>query len=890
MSQSNLFVTRQQILQGRKSGNIQAFFTLIPRGRPPNVLNKKKAPAAMASLAATKKVVLLNDKQQKKKKVLASTKNNYRDKETWEGLKHAVMDYLDDSNQYHAAIPLNTVKDNAMRFTAIANKHQLPIENVTFNLFWQGRGKVQQALLDQDQVKFLEDTITHRDLLNNGMSRGEVFKLMMEMSQTSSVKCVENHFDYLIRENRLTGLKRGGKVSTAQATTTKRSQITPEQQWRWHCTIDSLFNDLKRLNTVDGSGCDYEDLKEHFFGNLDETAFVGNSDGSVKVIASKLKKKTEANRDDCRASITSIRIGNAAGDQGPFIFLAKGKSNTHSSLSDESWAKSKNMPVGSCVAMTPNAYMTDDTWHSLAEKMCYGIRSMPVIKDHPDWWCGLTLDGFGLHVNVHVCQEIFAKHKIMICKEEGDTSQTNQAYDQFTARADKKLMNENMLAVRKTLGAEMTQWHLIKIAADAQSKIKKTTWINSFIKVNLHPKYRLSFDDWIKKLQLNGVLSSGTQFWKDGTSYYDAMPAFWRRMGVEQREEMVYDIDTMYRLTEEGKQVWSHANVKQLIKFCSLDDIPKARACYLAAKRDDRIITTTEADHRETLKRTLQQGLPAAGDPHHGDGQHTIDSFFSFKPPELIAAFRNNESNNNEDKKKLYDHMCNHAAQSRWNEDKAVEPSPYLDIEYTKDQSRLFNPSYKNVLQGFIAYDVKGKGAMKRLAKRRLDVIEGNINSYSRCLNDPKRMKAMMDHNQLVASVAEISADNEKDRMEKRTDLAAKNKAKEDKKQRAVNAFEKTKATKTPELAKLMEEKVLFFASEKHDTFQEYKQALQSYFASNLTKKQMMDLIKYYHCGKVVGMVKMSKEDLVEELLKLDDATTRSMEQEVVVVVQGAAN
>jgi len=113
---------------------------------------------------------------------------------------------------------------------------------------------------------------------------------------------------------------------------------------------------------------------------------------------------------------------------------------------------------------------------------------------------------------------------------------------------------------------------------------------------------------------------------------------------------------------------------------------------------------------------------------------------------------------------------------------------------------------------------------------------------------------------------------------------------KEDKKQRAVNAFEKTKATKTPELAKLMEEKVSFFASEKHDTFQEYKQALQSYFTSNLTKKQMMDLIKYYHCGKVVGMVKMSKEDLVEELLKLDDATTRSMEQEVVVVVQGAAN
>ena len=31
------------------------------------------------------------------------------------------------------------------------------------------------------------------------------------------------------------------------------------------------------------------------------------------------------------------------------------------------------------------------------------------------------------------------------------------------------------------------------------------------------------------------------------------------------------------------------------------------------------------------------------------------------------------------------------------------------------------------------------------MVKRRLDAIEGNVGSYSRCLNDPKRLAAIKD-------------------------------------------------------------------------------------------------------------------------------------------------
>ena len=56
---------------------------------------------------------------------------------------------------------------------------------------------------------------------------------------------------------------------------------------------------------------------------------------------------------------------------------------------------------------------------------------------------------------------------------------------------------------------------------------------------------------------------------------------------------------------------------------------------------------------------------------------------------------------------------------------------------------------------GFIAHEAKGKVEVQKIAYIRLDFIEGNVNSYSELLNDPKRLKRIEDFNQLRASVAE---------------------------------------------------------------------------------------------------------------------------------------
>ena len=97
------------------------------------------------------------------------------------------------------------------------------------------------------------------------------------------------------------------------------------------------------------------------------------------------------------------------------------------------------MPPGSKVVCTDNAYMTDATWIKLAPDIAKGIRMMPVIKDHPKWKVIVTLDGFSSHLVPVRDLEPFINALIEVVKEEGYTSQVNEAYDQSVAKEDKKV-------------------------------------------------------------------------------------------------------------------------------------------------------------------------------------------------------------------------------------------------------------------------------------------------------------------------------------------------------------------------------------------------------------------------------------------------------------------
>ena len=117
----------------------------------------------------------------------------------------------------------------------------------------------------------------------------------------------------------------------------------------------------------------------HFQWNGDETC-VFSQDGMLRVLGSSSKKKHDKAVSDNMMSITMFRCGNAAGTQGPVLFLAKGKkdSSIPRSLGPRSLCSTHKLPQGSRVIMSDNAYMDDKAWLKAVEFIAPGIRKAPV--------------------------------------------------------------------------------------------------------------------------------------------------------------------------------------------------------------------------------------------------------------------------------------------------------------------------------------------------------------------------------------------------------------------------------------------------------------------------------------------------------------------------------
>ncbi len=145
--------------------------------------------------------------------------------------------------------------------------------------------------------------------------------------------------------------------------------------------------------------------------------------------------------------------------------------------------------------------MTDKTWVELAPFIAQGIHLMPHIKDHPDWQVCLTLDGFSSHL-VPAGLTPFTAANITVIKEEWDTLQVNQAYNQSVAKEDKKVIRESLDLLQSCLKlANIKQETIIAVCIDALRKVKPDAWIESFKKVNQHPHFRVDFEQSCKRIE-----------------------------------------------------------------------------------------------------------------------------------------------------------------------------------------------------------------------------------------------------------------------------------------------------------------------------------------------------------------------------------------------------
>jgi hypothetical protein len=114
--------------------------------------------------------------------------------------------------------------------------------------------------------------------------------------------------------------------------------------------------------------------------------------------------------------------------------------------------------------MTQNAYMSKEAWGGggvgssddgavgIARKICIaaGIRKMPVITDHPDWWVRFTEDGLYVHKFSLAAQGVSHEHKIANVIEEGFSSHINQPFDREVAKKGKHEVKAGIAMLQKS--------------------------------------------------------------------------------------------------------------------------------------------------------------------------------------------------------------------------------------------------------------------------------------------------------------------------------------------------------------------------------------------------------------------------------------------------------
>jgi hypothetical protein len=94
-----------------------------------------------------------------------------------------------------------------------------------------GSGVGRKPILDDQREAIIVDVLIRKDRANEGASVGEAVDILEQMCPEYSRKQLDLAFRRTVRPQYS---ERMTNPVAVQATTTKRTAITPAQQWRWH--------------------------------------------------------------------------------------------------------------------------------------------------------------------------------------------------------------------------------------------------------------------------------------------------------------------------------------------------------------------------------------------------------------------------------------------------------------------------------------------------------------------------------------------------------------------------------------------------------------------------------------------------------------------------------
>ena len=248
-----------------------------------------------------------------------------------------------------------------------------------------------------------------------------------------------------------------------------------------------------------------------------------------------------------------MRSGFPGNASGPTFFLPAGK--TKNEAYTEEFLVRNGAAKYSEVVMTPTGYLTEETFKYILPRMCKGLRQK--LRDFgatvgvdaatcDKLIMGLTWDGCTIHNKTY--QELIAMAKTfnMLALCEGrDSSEINQPFDQEVARDGKRVSALTLDQVRRShITPVVDQWMLVLVGLGmlrdcAQSR----AWENSFISTNLHPTYRLPFEEWIQKDRVSHFVVAADKFEKEQIDEWELLPVEWKRTPKPLRDTWIGIID-----------------------------------------------------------------------------------------------------------------------------------------------------------------------------------------------------------------------------------------------------------------------------------------------------------------------------------------------------------
>jgi hypothetical protein len=398
--------------------------------------------------------------------------------------------------------------------------------------------------------------------------------------------------------------------------------------------------------------------------------------------------------------------------------------------------------------MTPSGFLTDDAWLEIVPKLTKGARLVLEKKAAElgidaetcaKLLIGLLFDGCKIHLKnleelVHMADE-----NILALNEGRDSSEINQAFDRFVARAGKRRAAITLDQIRRShVTPVIDGWMLCLVGLQMlRDCAASRVWENSFVAVNLHPHHRVSLDEWLQKI--NHFVQGAEKFEAEEIDEFALLPSDWKKKSLEKRNQWLkiidddgpvpsWDVDLIGKLREADMTL---GLVAQMFKIHKVEK--RLRAPNVST--NDAQLQTPPTKPKAISKNSMVYHL------------------FNAKVPGMTDMDR-------------YHHAIT-VRNRTLGPGVATTPSPYLDLEISSDNKMMLNLSPDDVnMHKVLQLSTCKRGRRRRVAKRCLNAL-GGVSGLCGFLNNEKELEEIKMNLKFAASFESVKHAEKKSKEDK---------------------------------------------------------------------------------------------------------------------------